>query len=123
MATGRVLVQRGVYEPFLAKLTAKAESLTVGDLATEEVTLGPLINEAQRDHAAKLLAQAQDVGARVETGGSYDKLFFEATVLAQGIEALGPRGAMGVVGAPPLGTAAQFDVNNLFGGSNDSRHR
>jgi aryl-alcohol dehydrogenase len=35
-------------------------------------------------------------------------------VVAQGIEALGPRGALGVVGAPPLGTAAQFDVNNLL---------
>ena len=82
MATGRVLVQRGVYEPFLAKLNAKAESLTVGDPATEEVALGPLINEAQRDNAAKLLAQAQEAGARVEAGGSYDKLFFEATVLS-----------------------------------------
>jgi benzaldehyde dehydrogenase (NAD) len=82
MATGRVLVQRGVYEPFLAKLTAKAKSLTVGDPATEEVALGPLINETQRDHAAKLLAQAQEAGARVETGGSYDRLFFEPTVLS-----------------------------------------
>jgi benzaldehyde dehydrogenase (NAD) len=82
MATGRVLVQRGVYEPFLAKLTAKAESLTVGNPATEEVALGPLINESQRDHAAKLLAQAQEAGARVETGGSYHKLFFEPTVLS-----------------------------------------
>ena len=82
MATGRVLVQRGIYEPFLAKLKAKAESLTVGDPATEEVALGPLINEAQRDNAAKLLAQAQEAGARVEAGGSYDKLFFEATVLS-----------------------------------------
>lgn len=82
MATGRVLVQRGVYEPFLAKLTAKAKSLTVGNPATEDVALGPLINGTQRDHAAKLLAQAQEAGARVETGGSYDKLFFEPTVLS-----------------------------------------
>lgn len=42
-------------------------------------------------------------------------------VLAQGIEALGPRGAMGVVGAPPLGTAAQFDVNNLLLGGRTIR--
>lgn len=35
-------------------------------------------------------------------------------VLAQGIEALGSLGTMGVVGAPKLGTTSDFDVNNLI---------
>ncbi|MBM3113762.1 NAD(P)-dependent alcohol dehydrogenase [Pseudomonas arcuscaelestis] len=35
-------------------------------------------------------------------------------VLRQAVEALGSRGALGVVGAPPLGTTAEFDVNDLL---------
>lgn len=35
-------------------------------------------------------------------------------VLGQAIEALGLLGAIGVVGAPKLGTKAEFDVNNLL---------
>ncbi|MCA8095574.1 aldehyde dehydrogenase family protein, partial [Burkholderia anthina] len=42
MATGRVLVQRVIYERFVEKLVAKASSLTVGDPATGDVALGPL---------------------------------------------------------------------------------
>ncbi|MEG1679881.1 MAG: aldehyde dehydrogenase family protein, partial [Stenotrophomonas sp.] len=53
MATGRVLVQRGIYAQFLEKLIAKAQSLTVGDPAQADVALGPLINAQQRDHAAR----------------------------------------------------------------------
>jgi len=42
-------------------------------------------------------------------------------VLAQGIEALRPLGQIGVVGAPQLGTTAQFDVNNLLLGGRTIR--
>jgi aryl-alcohol dehydrogenase len=44
-----------------------------------------------------------------------------ADVLARGIEALGNRGVMGVVGAPPLGTKADFDINNLLIGGRSIR--
>ncbi|WP_454873516.1 benzaldehyde dehydrogenase [Paraburkholderia xenovorans] len=81
MATGRVLVQRVVYERFVQKLVAKASSLTVGDPAADDVSLGPLINATQRDHVARVLDAAQQAGARVEAGGSFRGLFFEPTVL------------------------------------------
>lgn len=35
-------------------------------------------------------------------------------ILKQGVDALGILGKLAVVGAPPLGTAAQFDVNDLL---------
>jgi aryl-alcohol dehydrogenase len=35
-------------------------------------------------------------------------------ILKQGIDALGTLGKIAVVGAPPLGTTAQFDVNDLL---------
>ncbi len=37
-----------------------------------------------------------------------------AAVLSQGIESLASQGTLGVVGAPKLGTKAEFDVNNLL---------
>jgi aryl-alcohol dehydrogenase len=44
-----------------------------------------------------------------------------AEVLTQGIEALGILGVMGVVGAPPLGTRAEFDVTGLLQGGRTIR--
>ncbi|MCD7099269.1 NAD(P)-dependent alcohol dehydrogenase [Stenotrophomonas sp. MMGLT7] len=58
------------------------------------------------------------------TGGGAD-FALESTgrpeVLAQGIEALGGLGMIGVVGAPRLGTKAEFDVNNLLLGGRSIR--
>lgn len=81
MATGRVLVHRRIYAAFLEKLVAKAKSLKVGDPARDDVALGPLINAAQRDHAARIVADAVKAGATLETGGGHEGLFFEPTVL------------------------------------------
>jgi benzaldehyde dehydrogenase (NAD) len=82
MSTGRLLVQRGIYDRFLEKLVAKAGSLTVGDPAGGQVHLGPLINAAQRDHAAKVVKAAVDAGASLDAGGTYERLFFKPTVLS-----------------------------------------
>lgn len=82
MATGRILVQRGIYARFLEKLVAKAKSLKTGDPAREDVALGPLINAPQRDHAARIVAEAQAAGAVLAAGGHHRELFFDATVLA-----------------------------------------
>ncbi len=81
MATGRVLVQRRIHDAFVQKLVAKAESLKVGNPAREDVALGPLINAAQRDHAAKVVAAAVEAGASLRTGGTHQELFFAPTVL------------------------------------------
>jgi benzaldehyde dehydrogenase (NAD) len=82
VAIGRILVQRGLYESFLARLVAKAKSLTVGDPATGDFALGPLISAQQRDHVERLVQAAQQAGARIEAGGSYDGLFYQPTVLS-----------------------------------------
>lgn len=82
MSTGRVLVQRGIYSAFLERLIAKAKSLTVGDPTAAQVHLGPLINEAQRDNALRIVEAARAAGATLETGGVADGLFFQPTVLS-----------------------------------------
>ena len=54
---------------------------------------------------------------RAITGGGVN-FALESTgrpqVLRQAVDALGSRGVLGVVGAPALGTTAQFDVNDLL---------
>ncbi|SDR30039.1 benzaldehyde dehydrogenase (NAD+) [Paraburkholderia fungorum] len=82
MATGRVLVQRKIYDTFVTKLVAKAASLKVGNPASGDVALGPLINATQRDHVARVIAAAQQAGAKLETGGKSQDLYFEPTVLS-----------------------------------------
>ncbi|MHC8290808.1 benzaldehyde dehydrogenase [Pseudomonas sp. XS1P51] len=82
MSTGRVLVQRGIYDAFLKRLVAKAQSLTVGDPTTAQVHLGPLINAAQRDNALRIVEASRAAGAKVETGGSAEGLFFKPTVIS-----------------------------------------
>lgn len=76
-----MLVQRSIHQAFLQKLVTKAKSLKVGDPAREDVPLGPLINAAQRDHAARVVDDAVKAGASLETGGTYQDLFFAPTVL------------------------------------------
>ncbi|QNB13149.1 benzaldehyde dehydrogenase [Paraburkholderia tropica] len=109
MATGRVLVQRKIYDRFVEKLVAKAKGLTVGDPATENVALGPIINAAQRDHVARVLAAAKDAGARIETGGGFRDLFFEPTVLS-GVTAQNPAFNEEIFG--PVAVVVPFDTDD-----------
>ncbi|MBN3813950.1 aldehyde dehydrogenase family protein, partial [Paraburkholderia sp. Ac-20347] len=109
MATGRVLVQRKIYDRFVEKLVAKAKGLTVGDPATENVALGPIINTAQRDHVARVLAAAKDAGARIETGGGFRDLFFEPTVLS-GVTAQNPAFNEEIFG--PVAVVVPFDTDD-----------
>jgi benzaldehyde dehydrogenase (NAD) len=82
MAAGRLLVQRRIHDQFIQKLVAKSASLKVGDPADGDVALGPLIDTVQRDHVARVVADALHAGARLEAGGGYRDLFFEPTVLS-----------------------------------------
>ncbi|WP_027350411.1 benzaldehyde dehydrogenase [Halotalea alkalilenta] len=106
MSAGRVLVQRGIYDEFLTRLTAKARSLKVGDPAKEEVAIGPLINAVQRDNAARVVEQAVAAGAKVETGGSFTELFFQPTVLS-GVTADNPAFHQEIFG--PVAVVVPFD--------------
>ena len=49
MTTGRHLVHEAIYDDYVARLADKAGHLPVGDPATEQVALGPIIDERQRD--------------------------------------------------------------------------
>ncbi len=85
VCANRLLVQHGVYDAFLAKLTAAVEGLRVGNGMEEGVTQGPLINGEALAKVEAHVANAVQHGARVVTGGKRHALggnFYEPTILA-----------------------------------------
>jgi len=82
MATSRHLVHESIADAYVGRLVATAEKLTVGDPAKQEVVLGPIIDEHQRDKIHGYVTSSVDSGARLATGGSYEALFYRPTVLA-----------------------------------------
>jgi benzaldehyde dehydrogenase (NAD) len=82
MTTGRHLVHEAVYDSYVRKLAERAERLPVGDPATGQVALGPIIDDRQRDKIHRLVTESVDAGARLAAGGTYEGLFYRPTVLA-----------------------------------------
>jgi benzaldehyde dehydrogenase (NAD) len=82
MTTGRHLVHEAIYRDYVARLAVKASQLPVGDPATGQVALGPVIDKRQRDKIHGLVTGSVVAGARLAAGGSYEGLFYSPTVLA-----------------------------------------
>jgi benzaldehyde dehydrogenase (NAD) len=82
MATGRVLVHERIAAELTQRLVTKATHLPVGDPMTGQVALGPLINERQRDRVHAIVQDAVKEGAVLEAGGTFDRLFYQPTVLS-----------------------------------------
>jgi benzaldehyde dehydrogenase (NAD) len=83
MTTGRHLVHERVADDYIERLAKKADALPVGNPATEQVALGPLIDEGQRDKVHKLVTDSVGGGARLAAGGTYEGLLYRPTVLAE----------------------------------------
>ncbi len=90
MTVGRHLVHESIFQEYVDKLAAKADSMHVGDPAAGQVHLGPLIDATQRDRVHSWVQDAVAAGATLAAGGTYEGLFYRPTVLAN----------------PPLDTAA-----------------
>lgn len=82
MTAGRHLVHEKIYDDFVAALAAKAASMTVGNPATDDVQLGPIIDAHQRDKIHHLVTETAAAGARTVAGGTFEDLFYRPTVLA-----------------------------------------
>ena len=81
ITAGRHIVARGLHDAYVEALAARAKAIAVGDPFRDEVGLGPMINERQRDRAHAFLEQSVAQGATVVEGGSYDGLFYRPTVV------------------------------------------
>jgi acyl-CoA reductase-like NAD-dependent aldehyde dehydrogenase len=77
----RVYVHRAVYDDFKARFLPKVEALVVGDPAEEDTDVGPLIAPSERDRVLAWIAEAQDGGATVLTGGELEGDLLRPTVV------------------------------------------
>ncbi|MCH4562654.1 NAD-dependent succinate-semialdehyde dehydrogenase [Halomonas sp. EGI 63088] len=85
VCTNRLLVQAGVYDTFLEKLTRRVTELKVGNGLDDGVVQGPLINAAAVDKVQSHIADALAKGGRLVCGGEPHALggtFFQPTVIA-----------------------------------------
>lgn len=82
MASNRVLVQRPVLEALKQRLVAKATHLPVGDGASGQVALGPMIDAKQLGRFDQLVKDTVEAGARLEAGGQHEGLCYRPTVLS-----------------------------------------
>lgn len=82
MSSGRILVEAPIFEAFIDALAKKAKSLPVGNPATDNVALGPIINKAQLDHIDRVVKTSVEQGAQLLAGGTYKNLFYAPSVLA-----------------------------------------
>jgi succinate-semialdehyde dehydrogenase/glutarate-semialdehyde dehydrogenase len=84
VCANRLLVQAGIHDAFVARLTEKVGALKVGPGTGEEVTIGPLINDKALAKVDSLVREAVEQGATVTVGGERHGLggrFWQPTVL------------------------------------------
>jgi benzaldehyde dehydrogenase (NAD) len=83
ITAGRHIVQRGIADTYVHKLAARADAITVGNTVTQDVGLGPMINQRQLERARQMLDEAVAQGAKVVAGGTTDGPFFRPTVVTE----------------------------------------
>ncbi|MBW4043015.1 MAG: aldehyde dehydrogenase family protein [Acidobacteria bacterium] len=81
MTTGRHLVHTDLYDEYVAQLTRRAAALHAGDPA-DGAPLGPLIDATQLSKVDAIVQESVRQGARIETGGTFEGLFYAPTVLS-----------------------------------------
>ncbi len=85
-ARSRVLVEKSIYDDFVAQFSEKAKSLKVGDPLDAETQIGSLISQDHRSKVHGFVEQGVEEGAEVVTGGEPQDgpgAFYPPTVLAQ----------------------------------------
>jgi succinate-semialdehyde dehydrogenase/glutarate-semialdehyde dehydrogenase len=84
VCTNRFIVQSGIHDRFVEKLSAAVRALKVGDGMEAGVEQGPLIDMRAVEKVEEHIADAIAKGAKVVAGGkrhSLGKTFFEPTIL------------------------------------------
>lgn len=84
VCTNRFYVQAGVYDEFVAKLTAATAALKVGNGNEDGVQQGPMIDMGGVEKVEEMIADATAKGGTVVQGGKRHKnggTFFEPTVV------------------------------------------
>lgn len=86
----RMFVERPIFDEFLARFSAMARELRVGDPKDPQTNMGALVSAAHRDKVQRYIALAQEEGGTIHSGGKAPDLpepfqygfFLEPTVVS-----------------------------------------
>ncbi|WP_254061459.1 aldehyde dehydrogenase family protein [Granulicella sp. L60] len=81
MAPGLHIVHQSIFNAYSERVAELAKAIRVGDPYRENVGLGPIINEKQRDRVHSIIEEAVAAGAQILEGGTFRRLFYRPTVL------------------------------------------
>jgi benzaldehyde dehydrogenase (NAD) len=81
MTTGTVLAHEKIAAALTEKLVAKASHLPVGDPASGQVALGPVISRSQIDRIHGIVTDTVAAGATLAAGGAFEGPYYRPTVL------------------------------------------
>ncbi len=84
-ACSRAIVSEQVYQPFLEKLKAHVDKITIGDPATYGTYLGPVVSGRARDTIAGYIEKGKQQGRLITGGGPVpgaEGWFIQPTVIA-----------------------------------------
>jgi acyl-CoA reductase-like NAD-dependent aldehyde dehydrogenase len=79
----RVLVQRGVYDDVVERITSASRDLKIGSPFDPDVQLGPVVSQQQLERVARYVAIGAEEGARLILGGERHGdagYFFQPTI-------------------------------------------
>lgn len=77
----RIYIEDPVFDLFKEQFVEQTERYIVGDKQSEMTDMGPLITEKEAQRVGRLVEEALDKGATLETGGERDGAFYSPTVL------------------------------------------
>ena len=86
VCANRIFAQEGIYEEFVAKLSAAVNQLALGNGMEEGTNIGPLIEPKALAFVEKVVADAKTNGATILTGGrvsSTNDVIYEPTIITQ----------------------------------------
>lgn len=69
-AGSRLLLQEGIYEPFMTRLVEAARAIRIGDPMDPTTRIGPLVSARQFETVSNFIRGAVNDGARLRTGGA-----------------------------------------------------
>ncbi len=83
-STSRLLLQAGIHDDFLQRLSSRCAAMKVGDPLDESTQMGPVAGPEQFQNITVAITQAQSQGANLLTGGTGDPAgyFIRPTVFA-----------------------------------------
>jgi benzaldehyde dehydrogenase (NAD) len=81
IAVGIHLVHETLIDRYAARMAELGKVIKVGNPYLDQVGLGPIISQKQRDRVHSLVEEAIRLGAELLEGGSFQGLFYRPTVL------------------------------------------